>query len=407
MRIGKRKGSRIFSMMGFFCLLMWSFNINAQWIQATGKALIENGQFNLAREAARKDALRNAAMKYGSSVDSLDQMSNGRLIKSHLSVHSKGHAKQVKILNEEREGDLLTLHILANMVDVQSCSPNHISGYKKKVAFVGFSMVQPEEAAVGQMYDIERAIPGMLASLIEDYKDVRGFQASNLRLYDDVVNAPTRMTHRKTLSKAIKLASQMGVQFVVSGVVRDISLVSPEAYESTRLSNFARWIGLSDKRRHFAIDVYIHDGFSGEILFQKTYQTIGRWNANLDSSMNFGSPEFLATNYGQKVEKLLAQAAYDIADALKCQPFMTRITRVDGRTLQFDSGANSGVRPGDKFSVYRTLRLYEAGLIQNTELTNVKAALTVSQVHPGFASGKLVVDAGQLNIQQDDMLIAW
>ncbi len=101
------------------------------------------------------------------------------------------------------------------------------------------------------------------------------------------------------------------------------------------------------------------------------------------------------------------EAAEDLDDMLRCQPFMTRITRVKGRTLQFDSGANSGVRPGDKLALYRTLRLYEADLIQATELTNVKAALTVSQVHPGFSTGKIMVDAGRLNIQQDDLLIAW
>jgi hypothetical protein len=407
MCIDKRQLLKALSYGWFIGCLMLSFNANARWIQATGQAVIKNGQIDLAREAARKDALRDAAMKYGASVDSLDQMSNGSLIKSSLSVKASGRAKQVKILNEEQDGNLLKLHILADMVDTQSCSPNHIDGYRKKVAFVGFSMVKPDEATVGQIYDIERALPGILTNMMSGYKDVRGFQASNLRLYDDVVNAPTRMTHRRTLTKAIKLASQMGVQFVVSGVIRDLSLVSPSAYKSSRLLNFARFVGLADKRRHFAIDVYIHDGFSGEILFQKTYQTTGNWSADLDASMGFGSPEFMKTDYGQHVGQLLARVADDIDDALKCQPFMTRITRVDGRTLQFDSGANSGVRPGDKLAVYRTLRLYEADLIQNTELTNVKAALTVSQVHPGFASGKLVVDAGRLNIQQDDMLIAW
>ena len=86
---------------------------------------------------------------------------------------------------------------------------------------------------------------------------------------------------------------------------------------------------------------------------------------------------------------------------------MTRISRVDGKTLHFDAGASTGIRPGDKLSLYRTFNFNDADQQRGVELTNVKTALTVSQVHPGFASGTIAVDPGRLNIQEDDLLIAW
>jgi hypothetical protein len=86
---------------------------------------------------------------------------------------------------------------------------------------------------------------------------------------------------------------------------------------------------------------------------------------------------------------------------------MTRVSRVDGKTLHFMSGANSGIRPGDRFSLYRAEYLQHATQDSSIELFNVKTALTVTQVHPDFGSGSIAVDPGRLNIQQDDVLIAW
>ena len=44
---------------------------------------------------------------------------------------------------------------------------------------------------------------------------------------------------------------------------------------------------------------------------------------------------------------------------------------------------------------------------RNVDLESVKTALTVTQVHPNFSSGTISVDPGRLNIQEDDLLIAW
>ena len=124
-------------------------------------------------------------------------------------------------------------------------------------------------------------------------------------------------------------------------------------------------------------------------------------------AVGFGSAEFWQDEYGLAVGGLVNEMAAMINDQLRCQPFMTRISRVEGKTIHFLSGASSGVRPGDKLSLYRTYNFYDADLLKGVELTNVKTALTVSQVHPGFASGKISVDPGRLNIQVDDLLVAW
>ena len=97
--------------------------------------------------------------------------------------------------------------------------------------------------------------------------------------------------------------------------------------------------------------------------------------------------------------------ATNVTEQVRCQPFMTRITRIEGKILHFSSGASSGIRPGDTLALYRTFNFYDSERLTGVELDSVKTALTVSQVHPNFSSGTISVDPGRLNIQEDDLLI--
>jgi len=46
-----------FGVMFSILLLAFSPNLSAEWVQATGKASVKNGQYEFARKQARDDAL--------------------------------------------------------------------------------------------------------------------------------------------------------------------------------------------------------------------------------------------------------------------------------------------------------------------------------------------------------------
>ncbi len=236
----------------FFILLAFlvaSPLTHAQWVQATGRSVIENNQIAPAREAARKDALREAAMKYGATVDSNDFMANGRIVSTSLNVHTRAYARKVKVTHEAQNGNVITMQISADMVEAQRCPVNKANGYRKKISVVGFSLQKPSQAALGGLYDIERTLPSYLVDRLNRYQNLRVFETSHLRLYDELTNAPTSFSQRKTITKAVKLAAKMGAQFVVSGVVRDLSVQSPSAFRQSRLLSAARFWGGVDKTR--------------------------------------------------------------------------------------------------------------------------------------------------------------
>lgn len=390
-------------------ILLISTSLKAEWVQVTGRANVVNGQYELARQQAREDALQQAAMRIGATIEGRQEMSNGALTKDDVAVTTRARAKSVVVVDESLSGSLLTMVINADMEKVEpySCSSNKGNGYKKEIAVLGFSVQYPRQAILGALNDIDRKLPSYLKERLHERDNLVVHESSQYQLYDEPINAPTTETSQRTLTKVVQYAQQMGVQFIVSGIVRDLSVADETAFGNSVWSATKRFWRMADRNRRFVVDVFIHDGFSGSIVFQKSYRLTDVWNADSNESTGFASASFFKTPYGKGVAELLEGAAQEVNGAMRCQPFMARITRTDGKTVHFASGAAAGIRPGDQLAVYRTYRFYDADLLAGTELTNAKAALTVSQVHPSFSTGTISVDSGRLNIQPDDLLIAW
>lgn len=287
------------------------------------------------------------------------------------------------------------------------CKETQASQYKKKTAVLGFSLQVPEQSNIGGLNNIERGLSSQLSQRLKERDELVVYEQSQVAIHADLRNAPSHYTEQLTLTQAANYAKQTGVQFVVSGVVRNLSLEASESLSTSYWAKLKRLAQRTNQARHFVVDLFIHDGVSGAIVWQKQFSAVGAWQADLADKIGFESPAFLNEEYGQEVAKLISSMAQGVAEQIHCQPFMTRISRVEGKTLHFSSGARSGIRPGDKLSLYRTANFYDSDRLAGIDLESVKTALTVSQVHPDFASGTVSVDPGRLNIQEDDLLIAW
>lgn len=394
-------------------LMLVCVPVQAKWIQATGKAAIENGRLDIARQQAREDALRQAAMQAGVRVYGHQSLRNGDLTEDQLDIKSHAYIRDVKILDEKVNDDVVTMLVSALVEQLAQCDAGTANNYRKKVAIVGFSVQNRQHPQYGNLHNIDRALPAYLAKQLNYLDNTLVFETSRTRLYDDLVNAPTAFTQQRTLTKAVTVAKEMGVQFVLSGVIRDMSLKNPDAMNASPVASLRRSLGSLtgwggyDQGRAFALEIFVHDGFNGSIVFQKFYRIERRWDEPVQSRIAFGSDAFWQTDYGQGVGDLLDNVAHEISERLRCQPFITRISRVDGRILHFSSGSSAGVRPGDKLSVYRTFQFSDSDQFQRYELTDMHTALKVDQVQPHFSRGSLTIEAGRLNIQEDDLLIAW
>jgi ADP-ribose pyrophosphatase YjhB (NUDIX family) len=391
----------------FVVMASFSFSVSAEWIQVTGKASLNHGRYDLAREQAMKDALRQAVYQYGVNIDSQQMLENGRLKKDSLNLSSRAQVNQSVIHSESEEDGYLFLTLNVDMKNQPLCGGSQASQYKKKVAVLGFSLQVPEQVNLGGLQNIERGLASDLVRQLKERNDVVVYEQSQVAIHADMRNAPSHYTEQLTLTNAADYAKQAGVQFVVSGVIRDLSLEDSDTFSTSYWSTLKRLVNRANPNRHFVVDLFVHDGFSGAIVWQKQFMTTGKWQADLTDKVGFGSPEFLNEDYGQQVAALIQGMAGNVTEQIHCQPFMTRVSRVEGKTLHFSSGASSGIRPGDTLALYRTSNFFDSDRLSGVDLENVKTALTVSQVHPNFASGTISVDPGRLNIQEDDLLIAW
>jgi hypothetical protein len=180
----------------------------------------------------------------------------------------------------------------------------------------------------------------------------------------------------------------------------------PSAWNTSVLSKLKRSAGAVDQSRRFIADMVIYDGFSGAPVYQHRFSARENWNAGPGSAHGFASAGFEQTDYGQAVAQVMDDMARSVTNALNCQPFMTRISRVDGDLATIESGATSGLRPSATLQVYRSAQYFEA-LDATPELSETGVSITLNNVHPEFASGKLSVHGGQTNIQQDDIAVVW
>src|SRR5690606_11820916 len=152
-------------------------------------------------------------------------------------------------------------------------------------------------ALIGQLQNIDRALPAVLAETLNQRRHVLALQATHLGLYQEVVNAPSRYNDRHLITYAVDTAKALGDQFVVSGVVRDLGVRSPEHFQSTFWNNSLRRLGLRYTERVFAVEVFVHDAFSGYVIFQRTYRTSGNWHQEPTDAIGFATDAIWRMEY--------------------------------------------------------------------------------------------------------------
>lgn len=384
------------------CLL--SSLVLAESIDATGQAVIYNNDIADARYRATQQAIKQAVLESGSRVNVEDKMNNGE-IESNLAIRSSGRVQQAKILFEEQDGDFLRVTARVDVTADSQCSTGSTSYYKKTVGVTGFELQVPQQASLGELSNISRELPKHLADAINQQGYVKALTATNITIYPDLINAPSSTNYDGSLTNVTRISEQLGVQYIISGVIRDVSEVYlrfPNDKETKKTSD-----NDLDKERNFVVDIYIYDGFSGALLFEHRYNEVGNWDISDHAKIGFGNAKFWTIHYGKVVQQVLKESALDTSEKLRCQPFIANIFRTEGNRIHISAGSLAGIKQGDKFSIYRRYEVFNQLQSAQTQLNNANISVTIKQVQPNFSVGELVVDSNVLNVQQQDVVIAW
>ncbi|ADZ89943.1 flagellar assembly protein FlgT [Marinomonas mediterranea] len=379
----------------------------ATTIQAQGDAIIYNNDVADARYRATEQAIKQATLQASSRLSVTESLTNGQSA-SQLRLQAAGKTQNTRILSESVEDNILSLVVEVDITPESMCDNGASNLYRKSVAITSFELQTPQQARLGALYNISRELPKSLAQEINRQGYLKALSATNISVYPDLINAPTSTNYDGSLTNITRLGEDLGVQYVISGVIRDIGEIYPKhPDQKTPLNNLLSWAKKEDQQRKMVLDLYVYDGFSGALIFEHHYDESGEWDTDESDKVRFGSGKFWTLNYGKVVAQILKGSAIDTSEQLRCQPFVANIFRTEGNLIHLSAGSLAGIKKGDQFRVYRRYEIYNQLQNTQTQLNNANINVTITQVQPNFAIGELSVDAKILNVQQQDVVIAW
>jgi len=206
--------------MRFFQLLicvlfasLFSTAASAEWIQVTGQADFDGQRYDLARDRARKDAIKQALIQAGARVKSDQSVKNGMLNKDYFSVSSEARIRKSVLEDEYVKKGILSLVMNFDVEKIASCPDSQAKKYRKKIAVLGFSVQSPAQLRLGRLQNIERGLASVLNQSLQGQDKLVVYEQSGFALHQDVINAPSHFTSQSTLTKAADYAKQVGAQF--------------------------------------------------------------------------------------------------------------------------------------------------------------------------------------------------
>jgi hypothetical protein len=214
--------------------------------------------------------------------------------------------------------------------------------------------------------------------------------------------APSDLSSEVQLTQQVqRLAGYHRSQLIVSGEILDMSMTDPDSiYDPASYSRFVDGFfdvihikNRFDKReRLFSFQVHLRDGFTGQQLFTKRYDTYGVWPHA--KSVGFGTPLFWQSDYARQIKGLIDVASKDLIDVIQNQPFIAQVDLRPGQTqITLQGGSNNGLRAGETLSLYQLVFHASETRYQENDvrLVNRNANIVLQEVYPSHSVG--VIDS--------------
>jgi Flagellar assembly protein T, middle domain len=436
--------------------------LNGYAAEIEGLSAIGVGGIPMARQEAIQDALMQASLWNGAKVEASSSVENGRVSELQR-VFPVQTLDRYKLLREWREGSFYHVMIEtdpppepvpvpvekmaasapvaavvvatttapapalgggAKQLPIREC-PQSDFAYRKKLLLAHFQLQNPADANdLSHFQDgLQQELSRML-SASDHYLPQRTVNEAAFNLqpgfYDPVLQ-PERVR---------ELARRYGTQFVVGGVIRDIGAYGEQyglAWGSDIRSGERKIspsipmlklngglpalaeLGLKIKpaSRRFEADVYVFDGASGALLKQQRFADSATGDVIQGRDYIFGSRRFYETDFGKMVEQQLEQMVAGVDQALACQAFAARISRVDKDRIFIDAGSTARITKGDKLQLFRVSGPHQLVAAVNGDSSMslgtpeaLLSAVTITQVQPLFAIA--ILESGSIRPEVGD-----
>lgn len=345
--------------------------VDAQIVEIEGSAAIQDGAVVRARNQALEDALRQAALYGGARVHASTTTENNMVTRDQTRVNASGSVQILAVLNEWRSGDQLHIKVRAKVSDSAVLEADNRQ-YRKKIAVMQFEVM--DRTDIQDLSALERLYPQRMLQLLDAQGQFSGIDATN-QLFS--AQDGRRFTVGDPPSRALvaHLASELGAQFMVQGVIHDLGLT-------------ANGFGF---RRNVVMEIMVLDGLTGSVIGRHTFSDSLVGGRDLRVTTVFDDPVFQNQALGKTLQGFLQRQVQAIALDLSGLPFSARVIRSEGGSVYIDVGAVNRVQVGDVFNAYRVDHELSIGTASQFMGHPEKplASFVVKIVQPLFALGEL------------------
>lgn len=378
-------------------LFTLSTTTHAQWYETQGHARLDKNTVEIARTKAMENALKKALLIAGASVSSVQQVINGLLTQDQLNVRATGSVNSIEIVDEMYNGDLITVTIRADIFPQErKC---FAVNFKKSLLLTKSNIMHREQANVGKIYAIDKAIPSQLSKQLNKH--------SSYTTHTNIIHNKTQFSRLNNslaydeiaeLSKA--LAQSSNSQYILFSEINDIS------FEKEATNSWKIWQqGIYP--RNLTMNFYLYNGINGELVWQEEYQDSAPWEFTKRKTIDPFSTKFWQSEYGTMINTLLEKVVKHIDENIMCEPSRGNIIQLTGNQITFDLGRQHGVKIGDEFTILQRQNFTSNNGKNYTGFNTSPFKVKVTQLSQKTAVAKTSNNSLFGNIQVDDLVVRY
>ena len=333
--------STLKSLTCFSALFLFTFNAFGKWSYGQASMYVGDAPLEQIRTQTIKNAIADAAYKAGAVVTAEDIMLNGLLVESTVALKAQGEIERVEVVDEQLHNNILTVWVKADMKTFESCER---PAYRHTLLISQIKVQNIEQTAVGSLFDIGKHVTKRLEQQIR-------FELSGVKT--QILNQPFTLngslqglSQEEVALKADYLAKTYGTQYLLFGVIRDLSMQSQIEvgfFEDNEI-----------QRRSFTLRLYLLDNFNRKIVFEDSYHTESEWPYPLTKVIDLNSSLFWQSSFGRSLLNLINSGIVDISEQIQCRNILLPIVSMTPDGVLINAGASNGIKLGDTFELLRT-----------------------------------------------------
>lgn len=374
--------------------LIWSAPTLANWYEATGSAPILGGNTERARALAVENALRQSLDFAGGRITSVEHVVDGVLKGSHFEWSSNGAIEQAQLVRERRRGERIEMTVRTYIRQhLDQCAA---ANFRKGVAVVPFEISQPEQARLGQIWELERAASNRFAELLGQHSQALFLEHQGARKIG-LAQMRGADNEQQMAGFARRVGNETDAQYVMAGIFEDIS-------SEQRGRNLTFW-SPARQNRNLGLTLYLFDSASGELLTRAAVRDQAPWNFNYHDAVDTHGQQFWHSPYGQTLEQAMRDLVYGMDEKLACEEPRGHVVQVAGDTITVNLGTKHGVSAGQTLHIYHRGNFTDAQGVYREQWVLSPYQLEVQQVERSSATAQVIGEQPGGNIQRNDRVV--